>query len=241
MMTPRATRLFIVLGAFVIAPMLVALGIWQLARLQERRALNAEVRARLDAPPFLLTGVALDHPDALNYRPITVRGAFDFDHEIVWRNQAHGESAGVRVMTPLRITGSDAAVLVDRGWLPYADSAPEARAVYHTPTGEVTLTGVLRQSEVRASPILPDDPSTPWLDDWYWMNLGRIQQQMPYPLLAMFVQQAAGDETQLPIAGYAVDLSEGPHLNYALQWFAFAAIAVAGPLAYARQQRRRVK
>ncbi len=237
----KTTRALVVLGVFIIAPMLAALGFWQLARLQERRAFNAHVRARLEAPPLSLTGAALADPAQLNYRPARVRGTFDFDHEIVWRNQAHNETAGVRVLTPLRIAGSDAAVLVDRGWLPYAESAPEARAAYHTPTGAVTVTGILRQSEVRASPILPDDPAVAWLDGWYWMNLARIQSQMPYPLLTMFVQQAAGGETQLPIAGFAVDLSEGPHLNYAWQWFAFAAVALIGPLAYARQQRRRGK
>jgi surfeit locus 1 family protein len=238
--------LLLSLGIAIIAPALTGLGLWQLARLGERRALNAQIRARLELPLLTLTGAPITDAAALDYRRVTASGVYDFANEIVLKNRAYQGTPGVHVLTPLRIADGHAAVLVDRGWIPYEQSAPEARAVYHAPTGEVTVAGLARLPQTRASFLLPADPTPgpdlPRPDAWYWVNLEQIQAQLSYSVLPVFIElEAQPDKTQLPITGYEVDLTDGPHLSYAIQWFALAAIAVAGPLVYWRQQRRRLK
>ena len=238
--------LLLVLGIVIIAPVMVGLGLWQLARLGERRTLNAQIRARLDLPPLVLTGAPLTDTTQLDYRRVTAQGVYDFANEIVLRNRAYQEAPGVHVLTPLRLAEGHTAVLVDRGWIPYDQSAQEARVAYQLPIGEVEVMGLARLTQVRASPLLPADPplgpDVPRLDGWYWVNLQQIQAQLPYALLPIFIElDEAPDKTHLPLAGYEVDLTDGPHLSYAVQWFAFATIAVAGPLVYWRQQRRRLK
>jgi len=237
-------RALIVTGIVTVAATMVGLGLWQLRRLQERRALNAEIRQRLAQPPLTLSGQDLDSPEQLDYRPVVVQGTFDFANEIVLSNRAYEGSPGVHVLTPLRIAGSDVAVLVDRGWIPYMAAAPEARVPYQIPAGEVEIAGILRRAQPRASPFLPANPplspEQPRLDSWFWVDLNQIQVQMPYPLVPLFVVEAARpDPIRLPLSGYEVDLSDGPHLSYAFQWFAFAAIAAVGPLVYWRRSRRR--
>ncbi len=238
--------LLLIVGVVIIAPLMLGLGVWQLARLNEQRALNAQIRARLALPPLTLTGAPLTDTAQLEYRRVTVTGVYDFANEIVLRNRAYQAAPGVHVLTPLRLAGEQTAALVDRGWIPYTQSASEARSVYQQPVGEVTLAGLARRSQVRASPLLPADPplgpDVPRLEAWYWVNLEQIQAQLPYALLPVLVElEASPDRTKLPVAGYEVDLTDGPHLSYALQWFAFAAIAVVGPLVYWRQQRPRLK
>jgi surfeit locus 1 family protein len=240
----NGSHLLLIIGIVMIAPAMIGLGVWQLARLSERRTLNAHIRARLDLPPLALSGAPLTDTAQLDYRRVTARGVYDFANEIILRNRAYQEAPGVHVLTPLRIADGHAAVLVDRGWIPYDQAAPEARAAYQTPTGEVEVAGLARLSQTRASSLLPADPTVgpdlPRLDAWYWVNLEQIQAQLPYSLLPVFIElEAATDTTSLPIPGYEVDLTDGPHLSYAIQWFAFAAIAVAGPLIFWRQQRRR--
>jgi surfeit locus 1 family protein len=223
---------------------MLALGVWQLNRLQERRARNAEIAARL-AEPTAPVAPALFAGDlaALDYRPAEARGTFDPAQEIVWRNQPRSGAPGVHVITPLRLAGSDAAVLVDRGWLPYTQAEPSARAAYPAPAGETLIAGVLRRPVPRTADFLPADPvlspDLPRVDAWFWLDIEQIQAQVPYPLLPMLLVQTSGaDAYQLPLAEFTPDLSDGPHLSYAIQWFAFAAIALFGPLLYWQHSRR---
>lgn len=228
--------IFVAAGAAIMA----ALGVWQLSRLQERRALNAEIVGRISRPPIAIAGETMDAAN-LEYRPVTVTGQYDFSQEVVIRNRARNSAPGVHVLTPLKIEGSEQAVLVDRGWIPYTAAAPEVRAAYHTPRGTVTVTGLLRLSQSRPSPLVPADPAIspalPRIDAWYWVNIEQMQTQMPYRLLPFFIEQSAGpDPSALPAAGSEIDLGDGPHLSYAVQWFSFATILVVGSMALARQR-----
>jgi surfeit locus 1 family protein len=229
------------LGIGLILTVLVGLGVWQLTRLQARRAEVVVIQARLAQAPAALTGLAAAN-GVLEYQPVTARGIFDFAQEILQRNRAYGASPGVHVLTPLRLVGSDAAVLVDRGWLPFAQSEPAARAAYQSPTDEITITGIARLSQTRPSPLLPLDPprsaELSRLDAWYWLDVPQIQQQIPYALLPIYIERdPPPNALALPIAGYEVDLTDGPHLNYAIQWFAFAVTLAIGTWAVWRQQR----
>jgi surfeit locus 1 family protein len=220
---------------------MIGLGVWQLQRLQERRASNVEIRARLAAAPVELSVQTNDLPE---YQPVQVRGVYDFSQEIVLRNRAREQSPGVQLLTPLRIDGSDAAVLVDRGWIPYTQAPPSARSIYQTPTGRVTVAGLARASQTRTLFLLPGDPTAspdmPRLDAWFWVNIPQIQGQVPYRLLPFFIEAAPSvDQSVLPISSYDdIDLSDGPHLSYAFQWFSFAAILIVGSLVLWRHRRR---
>jgi surfeit locus 1 family protein len=224
--------LVILLGALL----MLGLGLWQVERLQLRRAANAQILARLSQPAQPLDGGALN-PDEANLRRATVRGVYDFEQEIVLRNRTYGDAPGVHVLTPLRITGSDAAVLVDRGWLPFEFSGREQRMQFHLPPGEVEVQGILRQSQSRRNTLSPVDPALspdrPRLEAWFRVDLPRIQEQLPYRLLPLYLEEepAAGDTVRwLPRPDPDIRLDEGSHLFYAVQWFAFAMLL---PLVYA--------
>ncbi len=232
----------VVAGAVIItALVMIGLGVWQLQRLVERRAENVVLTARLAQPPLDLNRQTASR--VLEYQPVQATGTFDFAQEIVLRNRAYSESPGVHVLTPLRLTGSAQVVLVDRGWLPYTEAEPAARAPYQTPAGEVTITGLARLSQSRALAILPADPTLspdqPRLDAWFWPDLAQIQTQLPYPLLSFYLEaDPPAARGALPFAGHDYDLSDGPHLSYAIQWFAFTATLLIGALVLGRQQRR---
>jgi surfeit locus 1 family protein len=109
----------------------------------------------------------------------------------------------------------------------------------------VTVTGLARLSETRNFFLLPADPTAspaaPRLDAWFWIDIPQISGQVPYSLLPFFIEAAprAGPAT-LPLSNYEdIDLSDGPHLSYAIQWFSFALILVGGSLVLWRQSRKR--
>src|SRR5262245_21707826 len=110
-------RLWLSLLAVAGVALCCGLGVWQLDRLAQRQARNATIDARMALPPAPLGATPAD-PDALEYRRVEARGVYDPEQEIVLRTRALDGAPGVHVIPPLRLSGSDAAVLVDRGWLP---------------------------------------------------------------------------------------------------------------------------
>jgi len=225
------------IGVALLCALFLTLGFWQLQRLGQKRAANALILARMQEPPLTLSGQVLD-PELTNLRRAVVRGSYDYDQEIVLRNRTHNEIPGVHVIVPLRIAGSDAAVLVDRGWIPYEMAEQTQRAQFRDAAGEVEVSGILQQSQVRPGRVAPADPplgpDRPRLDAWHRVDIPRIQEQVPYPLLPLFLEEAqAADATDAPArrfprAAPEIALSEGGHLGYAVQWFAFAGILVGG-------------
>lgn len=213
---------------------MLALCVWQLGRLEQRRAANAAILARLNEPPLRLDGGPLD-PAAADLRRAVVRGVYDYEQEIVLRNRTYGEAPGVHLLAPLRIGGSDAAVLVDRGWIPFELAGPDQRPMFHNTVGEVEVQGVLRTSQPRRSRLSPADPALgpdrPRLDAWFRVDLPRIQEQIPYRLLPVYLEEetpVGSAPRWLPRPDPDIRLDEGSHLLYAVQWAAFAGILLAG-------------
>jgi surfeit locus 1 family protein len=219
------------------------LGSWQLQRRSQRLAANAHVLARLQQSPISVTGEVLD-PEEADLRRGTIRGVFDYDQEVVLRNRTWNDLPGVHVLVPLRINGSEESILVDRGWIPYDAAARADRAQFHNAIGEVEVYGILRQGQVRRGSISPADP-TPARDNrvdaWHRVDLPKIRQQLPYPLLNVYLEEdvRAGETPRVfPKPQPDIRLDEGSHLAYAIQWFAFAIVVVGGYAAYYSQQTR---
>jgi len=178
----------------------------------------------------------------MEYRSIVVRGEYDHSQEVALRNQAWGNQWGAHLLTPLKIVGSERYVLVDRGWVPMEDFSYTGWEQYAEP-GVVTVQGVIRLSQDTPDFGRRADPtpaSGERLDAWYFANVSGIAQQVPYPLLDIYIQQAPEtDWTGLPYRTQPdLDLTEGPHMSYAIQWFAFAAVLGLGYPFFIRKQER---
>ncbi len=206
-----------------IALLCARLGLWQVDRLQQRRSANAAVAAARDLPPVDLntagrvTGLAAG-------RAVVARGTYDFGHEVVVMGRVLDGTPGLHVLTPLRLAGSDRAVLVNRGFVPAPDGFSAPLDSLREP-GEVTVRGTAQAfapTADRSPPRRRDDRLT----------VGRVHyrtlaDEFPYTLLGLIVRQdAAAGLPALPRRLPPDPLAEGPHLGYAIQWFAFATIAL---------------
>lgn len=234
-------RLILTPLVLLAAAAMCGLGVWQISRYSQRMALNEHIHAQMAAEPLPLTGAPPD-PQALDYRRVVVRGTFDPTQEILLRNRSFEGTTGYHLLTPLKISGSDRAVLIDRGWIPLTEAEPEQRKAFAPPAGEVEVVGVARQSqELDTPPDPPLGPGRPRLDAWFHINIPRIQQQTPYPLIPLFieVQPAERQPRALPMPSATTDLGPGSHLSYIVQWFSFAVISVVGYVALMSQQRKR--
>lgn len=237
--------LFTTILVLAAAAVMIRLGIWQLDRLEWRRDFNARVIEQANLPPMPL-GADDTNLDlySMEYRQVQVTGEYLANDAVALRNQVwvtvYGNQLGYKLLMPLRIEGSDTAILVDRGWIPAEQ--PLDLAQYAEP-GPVTITGQLRRAEIdvqlafNADPTL--QPGQERLELWNYLDLPRLAQQMQTPLLTSGYVQIVpqGEQTQPPFANPPeLDLSEGSHFGYAVQWFTFATILLAGYPFFARRQ-----
>jgi surfeit locus 1 family protein len=247
---PRAlfTRRWLLANLLVLAALaaLVRLGIWQLDRLEWRRAHNARVQENQQAPTLRLDTGSLDADFYdMEFRSVIVTGEYLMDDEIVLRNQIWGDEfgtrLGVKLFTPLLIPGTDSAILVERGWIPADDAANPARAQYAV-DGEVTVEGWLRRAETDLNINLNPDPTLAHgeqrLDAWTHLDLARLDAQTEVDLLPVYLQRAPDDPQTAPPYQLqsSFDLGEGSHLGYAIQWFLFAVVLAVGYPIYVQRQ-----
>lgn len=235
------TRLFtrrwlgLTLAVALVATACVELGLWQLRRLDQRRAFNAAVTAGLHAAPVpvgaVLTPGRAPAP-AAEWRTVTVRGRYDPAGEVLVRNRTEGGRVGYEVLTPL-VTDAGPALLVDRGFVPATGSARARPRVPAPASGVVTVTGRVRRGEAGGRP-------TEVTGEWSRIDVPRITAGWPYPAYGGYVeltdqQPPAGPQ---PAVLAPPQLTEGPHLAYAVQWFAFGLIALGGWVALTRRELR---
>jgi surfeit locus 1 family protein len=234
------TRRWIVLTALVTVAVAVMamLGFWQLRRLHSVREDNARVRAQLAirAAPLsevLAPGVS---PASVEYRRVIVSGRYDRVSEILLRNRSYQGRPGSHFLTPLR-QSDGLAIIVDRGWVPVDLVGAREEATRPPVLVPVTVTGVLFPSE-RKGVFGPAIPRAGRLTTLPRIDVARIAKQLEYPIVPLYMRlqtQAPSQSGELPVPPGLPDLSEGPHLSYAVQWFLFATLAVAVYLALLRK------
>ena len=199
---------------------LARLGIWQLDRLEQRRAENARFEETLASEPLELTpSFSPDNPDALLHRQATAVGTFDFNAQITLKVQKWRGRSGVHLITPFVFADGETAVLVDRGWIPDQENVPETLHQFDEPRAKVEGFIALSQVLGRETAVVISEPQA----SWYRVDIEAIQPQMPYTLLPVYLLQLPNDNQEFPLrAEPEIDLSEGSHLSYALQWFIFS-------------------
>lgn len=221
-MSRRAVAGFVAVA--VAAATCVLLGLWQLRRLDDRRAYNRLVSERA-AHPAAPIGSVLARPDAA-YRRVTATGRYDGARDFLLFGRPLRGEPGHHVLTPLLLRDGGE-VLVDRGWVPFEMSRPPVAAAA-PPPGGVTVTGVLIPSEKGGAPRSRVVRAA---------DTGAIGAALSLDLPSLYVrlEEQRPAQRDLPRPAPGPELSEGPHLSYAVQWFLFAAVAVGGWAAMMRR------
>ncbi|HZA79123.1 MAG TPA: SURF1 family protein [Acidimicrobiales bacterium] len=231
------SHLFVVLLVIT----MVNLGFWQLRRLDDKRDRNALIEARSEQPvtpvgELLDPGDGEAAVDGARYRAVTATGTYDAPTTVTVRNRTQEGVPGAWLVTPLRLAEGER-VGVIRGFVSLTSDSSVADVP--PPTGEVTVTGLVVDPD-GLDGTAPRDVA-PLLDagDGILPALVRADESDPPE------PNAARPDRPDPAAILPVlpaDLSEGPHLGYAVQWFIFSTIAVVGyPLVLRRVVGRRGK
>jgi surfeit locus 1 family protein len=225
----------LLVATVVVATVCVLLGFWQLDRLEQRRAFNAQVENGLAQPPAPLSSL-LEAGDDLAYRRTEARGRFDPSGELLLYGRTMDGRPGDHVLTPF-VTDDGTTVLVDRGWIPFdATRQTPVGGDAAAPPGEVRIEGVLVPSDT--GDAFPTEGAGTTVRS---RNVDQIaartgRELVPTPLLLQAQEPPQPADSPRPAA--LPELTEGSHLSYAFQWFAFGAIAVVGYVVLMRWDRR---
>lgn len=257
-----ALRYTLVACAVLAIAVLLALGTWQVQRLQWKLALIERVNTRVHAEPVPAPGpqdwdkVSAETDE---YRHVYLTGRLLPEYST--KAQATTERGpGYWLLTPL-CQADGSIVMVNRGFLPLEAAARlESSLNAVVPAGidacaaaalagraPVRLNGLLRISETRPGP-LGLRKNEPAQNRWYARDVHAIAaarglqaaRVAPYFIDAGAGQYAADlDEAVRPYGGMTVISFPNNHLVYALTWYALAVMMAAALAWVVRDERRR--
>lgn len=194
------------------------LGNWQSERADGKRALQAQHEAAM-REPAIHVGAALLDRDSVLHRRLEADGTFDDAHGILLDNRVHAGVAGYHVLTPLRIEGSDRAILVNRGWV----AAGHSRSVLPpvpVPPGRVHVEGIGLDPESRYVELGNAQPQGRL---WQNLDIVRYAKQHGLRLQPVVLRQSGASPDGLVRDWPRPDAGVAMHVGYAFQWYSLSA------------------
>ena len=158
--------------------------------------------------------------ESLLYRRVRAAGAWIASGQVFVDNQIVGGRAGFHVVTPLKLEGSPAAVLVNRGWIARDRAYPQPPAVA-VPEGTVRVSGMASLPPARFIELSGEGVTGQVFQN---LSIERYRstsnlQVLPFVVLADPPGPGLAPVREVPRMGVE------KHREYALTWFSLAATA----------------
>ena len=195
---------------------------WQYHRGVDRHARNAIIEKRIAQSPIELNTVKGDLAD-YEWQSVVVAGTFNPDKQILLRNRYNDGKYGYEVLTLFTSTDKKS-FWVDRGWVQAGATATTPPVVTALPSGEVSISGRLRldSSLPRGSFFaLPEKGEG---------LVSELNAQSQLDTEKFYIDLLSGSEKSLTpeVTAQLPELSDGPHMAYALQWIFFGGLVLYG-------------
>ena len=227
--------ILLTLGAFALAALCVRLGFWQWHRMEHKKFQQAIIERHLgvDAVPVrsvLRPGRAVADDD--EWTRVRATGTFETRGQVTVKFTPRDGRAGADVVTPL-VLPDGSALLVDRGWIPTANTNARPTGIPTPPPGQVTVEGWLRpDNQAGENAVVPVDGQVRAIASH------GLEKYVGRELLPGFINLQQPAMTGLareprPHVGHALNFF------YALQWWFFAGLALIGPFWFGREPHAR--
>lgn len=190
---------------------------WQYQRGVNRHALNQKIIENSNLTSVYLSQISSSNDYKANeWRTVKVTGKFDRTHEVLLRNRYSSDGKyGYEYLTLFK--SNNLAFWVDRGWVQAGDTALARPKIPNTPSSEIEITGRLRIDNSLPRGSFFALPATGNLIN-SWDLKSKVKTESFYLDLISGPGVTPAAPAQLP------ELSDGPHMAYALQWIFFAGL-----------------
>jgi cytochrome oxidase assembly protein ShyY1 len=197
----------------------IRLSNWQFDRYDQRVLRNDSTNTALSLAPKNIQSIA-QLTDSKQWEKVELTGNYLNEQSKLVRKQYLGSSLGFWVLTPFRFENGEN-ILVNRGWIPVGSSASTNEGIPPAPVGKVNLEGYLQQ--FNESVPQPTDLPMNQVNtiDYKYFDLDIASD--------FYVQLAKSSPMDNQVAIIPLpELSNGPHLSYAIQWILFALLLPIG-------------
>jgi surfeit locus 1 family protein len=226
-------------AAIAVVALTVSLGNWQVRRAGEKAGLQQLHDRAVAGEPIDLSATDIEQHAPVGSRVAAV-GLLQSGYTVYIDNRTRKGVAGLHVVTPIRLHGSNMHVLVLRGWVA-SDPADRTRLpeVGNLPS-EVRLLGIAESSPAQAIALGTDPVPGPNDRLWQQFSIEKFRQWSGLRIAGFIVRQesdaADGLIREWPNPGGDVDR----HRAYAFQWYAMAAVTAVlwGWFSFGRPRRR---
>lgn len=213
----------------VVFPTLVALGLWQLDRAEEKRQIESSVNAAVNKTSLSLNDSAGVDLKLEVYRPAEMVGYFDSERQYLWDNKTNQGRAGYHVLTPFLLEGTTSAVMVNRGWVPVLgrrDQFPDL-SIEVDMKAVISISGIIKNpsNAIQLADRL-DQKGNDFPHVFQAFEPDVFAAELELSLLPVMIELAPSDKY-----GYVRDWKPyygkiERHNGYAIQWFLMALIAL---------------
>lgn len=189
---------------------------WQYQRGVTRHANNFKIEANAELPAIDLSEVTDLLPS--EWRTVKATGNFDTNHNVLLRNRYSSDGKyGYEYLTLFKSGGKS--FWVDRGWVQAGEHASDRPALPNTPNQNIEITGRLRL-----------DTSLPRGSFFALPNTGNLVSSWNLKSKVdtenFYLDLISGDGVTPVTPAELPELSDGPHMAYALQWLFFAGLII---------------
>lgn len=215
---------------------MLALGFWQLHRLEWKHALLERIAERTAQAPANFEGGLTWEEGEDEYRRIRLRGSFVHDKELYLAARSRNNNVGFHVITPFVLTNG-MAVLVNRGWVPSERKDPATRAEGQI-QGETDVVAFVRLSQKQGMMQPDNDPAK---NVWFYVDVPEMKKASGVATEIDYWFEADGTPNPggFPIGGQTRISFPNDHLQYAVTWFIFAITLTVIFLVYSYRRREK--
>ncbi|MDH5183504.1 MAG: SURF1 family protein [Gammaproteobacteria bacterium] len=198
------------------------LGVWQLDRAEEKQQVLSAYAQKMSLPRLELNNKNIETVES--YQRVVVNGQADAEHQILLDNKIHKGRVGFQVLLPVKISGSEKWILVNRGWLPMGQnrnvipdisvdrSIQRFHGVVKLPLGDEFKLG----------------DGNLWDNNWpqliQWLDVNEAATHLAYDMVPYILLQSEDDADAYIRDWKMIASSPDKSISYAVQWFSFAII-----------------